>query len=102
MGKNIPAFSLASGGGYDRQPCNLADFCIGQVKIPFPLPIRQLTRPTTHHVAAGRPALALDAVADVGSLRRVDHPDDLQLDARRQHLEQPTATAEEHRDLMDL
>jgi hypothetical protein len=36
-----------------------------------------------------------DAVADVGGLRRIDHPDDLQLDARRQHVEQ-------HRDLMDL
>ena len=27
---------------------------------------------------------ATDAVADVGGLRRVDHPNDLQLDARRQ------------------
>ncbi|HEY6409984.1 MAG TPA: hypothetical protein VIY29_21210 [Ktedonobacteraceae bacterium] len=46
--------------------------------------------------------LAPDAVADMGGLRRVDHPDDLQLDARRQHLEEPSATAEEHRDQVDL
>ncbi len=45
---------------------------------------------------------ATDAVADVCGLRRVDHPNDLQLDARRQHLEQPTATTEQHRDLVDL
>ena len=31
------------------------------------------------------------AVADVCGIRCVDHSDDLQLDARRQHLEQPTA-----------
>ena len=35
---------------------------------------------------------ATDAVADVGGLRRVDHPNDLQLDQRRQHVEQPAAT----------
>ena len=35
-------------------------------------------------------------------LRRVDHPNDLQLDARRQQLEQPTASAEQHWDLVDL
>ena len=34
-----------------------------------------------------RPGSATDAVADVCGLRRVDHADDLQLDARRQHLE---------------
>ena len=45
---------------------------------------------------------AADAVADVRGLRRVDHPHDLQLDARRQPLEQPSATTEQHRDLMDL
>src|SRR5215212_7601515 len=45
---------------------------------------------------------ATDAVADVGGLRRVDHPNDLQLDPRRQDVEQPTATTEQHRDLMDL
>ncbi len=39
-------------------------------------------------------------VVDVGGLRRVDHPNDLQLDVRRQHLEQPAATAEQHRDLV--
>jgi hypothetical protein len=37
---------------------------------------------------------ATDAVMDVCGLRRVNHPNDLQLDARRQHLEQPTATAD--------
>src|SRR5260370_3494997 len=46
--------------------------------------------------------LAADAIADVGGLRRVDHPDDLQLHPRRQHVEQPTATTEQHRDLMNL
>ena len=46
--------------------------------------------------------LATDAVVDVCGLRRVDHPNDLQLDARRQHLEQPTATTEQHRDLVNL
>src|SRR5262245_60508178 len=45
---------------------------------------------------------AADAVADVGGLGRVDHPNNLQLDARRQHLEQPTASTEQHRDLVDL
>jgi len=37
---------------------------------------------------------ATDAVADVGSLRCVDHPNDLQLHARRQQIEQPTTTTE--------
>src|SRR5215217_1861516 len=47
---------------------------------------------------------AADAVADVRGLRRVAHLNDLQLHARgqQQHLEQPTATTEQHRDLMDL
>src|SRR5580658_3931155 len=48
------------------------------------------------------PGSATDAVAAVCGLRRVDHPDDLQLDARRQHLEQPSADTEQHRDLVDL
>src|ERR1022692_2184652 len=48
------------------------------------------------------PGSATDAVTDVGGLRCVDHPDDLQLDTRRQQLEQPVATAEQHRDLVDL
>jgi hypothetical protein len=43
---------------------------------------------------------ATDAVAQVCGLRRVDHPNDLQLHARRQHLELSTATPEQHRDLM--
>jgi hypothetical protein len=45
---------------------------------------------------------ATDAVADVCGIRRVDHPNDLQLDLRRQHVEQSTATAEQHRDLVNL
>jgi hypothetical protein len=45
---------------------------------------------------------ATHAVADVGRLRRVDHPNDLQLDARRQLLEQPTSATEEHGGLVDL
>src|SRR5918994_2693469 len=45
---------------------------------------------------------ATDAVADMGGLRGVDHPDDLQFDPRRQDVEQPTTTAKQHRDLMDL
>jgi hypothetical protein len=45
---------------------------------------------------------ATDAVVDVCGLRRVDHPNDLQLDTRRQHLEQPPATTEQHRDLVDF
>jgi hypothetical protein len=32
---------------------------------------------------------------------RVDHANDLQLDARRQQLELPTATTEQHRDLVN-
>src|SRR5215218_5409901 len=43
---------------------------------------------------------ATDAVAQVCGLRRVDHPNDLQLHAGRQHLELPTAAPEQHRDLM--
>ncbi|MFD9664739.1 hypothetical protein ACFWAY_24450 [Rhodococcus sp. NPDC059968] len=43
-----------------------------------------------------------EAVADMGGLRRVDHPNDLQLDARGQYLARSTTTAEQHRDLMDL
>ena len=31
----------------------------------------------------------------------VDHPNDLQLDARRQDLELPTAATEQHRDLVN-
>src|SRR5215216_5219909 len=38
----------------------------------------------------------------MGGLRRVDHPNDLQLDARWQHLEQPMACTEQHWDQMDL
>src|SRR2546428_12939595 len=44
---------------------------------------------------------ATNAVVDVCGLRRVDHPNDLQLDARRQDLELPTATTEHHRDLVN-
>ena len=44
---------------------------------------------------------ATDAVAQVCGLRRVDHPNDLQLNARLQHLKLPTATPEQHRDLMN-
>jgi hypothetical protein len=63
--------------------------------LPRPLPIPQLTRPTTTGEAATLPALAVDAVADVDSLWCVDHSNDLQLNARGQHLE-------EHRDQVDL
>jgi hypothetical protein len=45
---------------------------------------------------------AADAVADVCGLRRVDHPNDLQLDVGRRDVEQPTATTEQHRNQMDL
>ena len=45
---------------------------------------------------------ATDAVADVGGLRRVDYPDDFKLDTGRQHLKQPPASTEQHRDLMHL
>jgi hypothetical protein len=45
---------------------------------------------------------ATDAVAEVGGIRRVDHPNDLQIDPRGQDIEQPTATAEEYRNQMDL
>ena len=47
-------------------------------------------------------AAPLPALADVGGLRGVDHPHDLQLNARRQHVEQSSTSAEEHRDLVDL
>ena len=68
----------------------------------FPRPIRQLipTQPQPKgRWSTGSPA---DAVADVCGLRCVEHPDDLQLDARRQHLEQPTSTTKQHGNLMDL
>jgi hypothetical protein len=45
---------------------------------------------------------ASNAIADVGGLRRVDHSNDLQLDPRRQHLKQPAATTEQHRDLVNV
>ena len=35
-------------------------------------------------------------------LRCIEHPDDLQLDTRRQHLEEPAAATEKHRDLGNL
>jgi hypothetical protein len=35
-------------------------------------------------------------------LRRVHYPNILQLDARRQHLEQPTAKTEQHRNLVNV
>lgn len=68
-----------------------------------PLSIRQLT-PTNHNQGplVDQLSSATDAVADVCGIRCVDHPNDLQLDARRQHLELPSATAQQHRDLMDL
>src|SRR5690242_18806650 len=50
----------------------------------------------------GSPGSAADAVADVGGLRRVDHPDDLQLDVRRQDVEQPEPLTEQRRDLVNL
>ena len=52
--------------------------------------------------AARSTGSAADAVADVGGLWCVDHPNDLQLDARPQHLEQPTTATEQHWDLVDL
>jgi hypothetical protein len=65
---------------------------------------RSVDAPPTNHHQAGRwsTGSATDAVAEVGGLRGVDHPNDLQLDTRHQHLKQPTATTEQHRDLMDL
>ena len=50
------------------------------------------------HVSASVP----DAVADVSGRRGVDHPDDIQLDLGRQHVEQPSTPAEQHRDQVDL
>ena len=52
----------------------------------------------TNHNQEGRWSIgsATDAVADVCGLRRVDHPNNLQLEAHRQHLEQPTVTTEQH------
>ena len=41
-------------------------------------------------------------VADMSGDWRVDDPHDLQIDARRQHCRQPTATTEQHRNLVDL
>jgi hypothetical protein len=38
----------------------------------------------------------------VGGLRCVDHSDDLQLDPRRQYVEQPAAAAEQYGDLVDV
>jgi hypothetical protein len=45
---------------------------------------------------------ATNTVADVGGLWRVNHPHNLQFDARRQHVEQSTSAAEQQRDLTDL
>src|SRR5262245_61241518 len=39
----------------------------------------------------------VDAVADVGGLRSIDHPDDVQLDQGRQLVEQAAAPAEQDR-----
>src|SRR5438128_6551152 len=39
---------------------------------------------------------ATNTVTDVGGPRRVDHPHDLQFDARRQNVEQSTSAAEQH------
>jgi len=44
----------------------------------------------------------MNAITDVGGLRRVNHPNNLQLDLRRQLVKQPTTTTEQYRDLMDL
>src|SRR5204862_6316229 len=59
---------------------------------------------TRRHRGGVRPgqASAPDAIADMGRVRRVDHPDDLQLDARRQYLEQPAPGTEQHPALVDL
>lgn len=35
-------------------------------------------------------------------LRRVDHPDNFELDSSRKDIEQPPTRTEQHRDLMDL
>src|SRR5262249_16151949 len=63
-----------------------------------------LSHRASHPTAQGWRAngSAPDAGADVGRLRRVDRPNDLQLDARRQDVEQPAATTEQHRDQVDL
>ena len=61
---------------------------------------RGLAQPTT--TEPWSTGSATDTVADVGGVRRVDHSNDFQLDSRRQHLEQPTPTTEQHRDLADL
>ena len=41
-------------------------------------------------------------VADMSGDWSGDDPNDLQLDARRQHCKPPTATTEQHRNLVDL
>ena len=45
---------------------------------------------------------ATEAIADVCGLRGVDHSNDLQLDPRRQQIEQSAPATEQHRDLVDL
>ena len=45
---------------------------------------------------------ATDAVADMSASGVSITRNDVQLHTRRQHLEQPTATAEQHRNLVDL
>src|SRR5215472_8167774 len=53
-------------------------------------------------LACGGVGSVVDAVADVGRLRGIDHPDDVQLDQGRQLVEQAAAAAEQDGDLVDL
>ena len=63
----------------------------------------QVRSAISHVRHTGRdPGSATDAVADVGGLRCVDHPDYVQLDGRRQDVEHPESLAQQHRDLVDL
>ena len=51
----------------------------------------------------GRSTLAAtDAVANVRGVGRVDHPNDLQFDARPQSIKQPAIATEQHRNLVNL
>src|ERR1700722_15572 len=81
---HLPGMPPDCAGG--RTLCQAATVYVASIRIWLRDPVHDWP---PQPGGCGPPGSAPDAVTDVRGLRRVDHPDDLQLDVRRQHVEQP-------------
>jgi hypothetical protein len=86
------AWTERPGGLWERELQSRPGICPSRTPrgVPLGMPHRKAACRRVASVEIDRSAT--DAVADVGGLWRVDDPNDLQLDLRRQDVEQPTAT----------